>query len=73
MKQLESCKAGDHSLITIRRIRCVVPGEEEVIRWCECCGSIVIDMDMDNRVYPGRIKPMKNPNILRQSSSSVSN
>jgi hypothetical protein len=30
-----------------------------VIRWCPECGAIVIDNDVDNRIYPGKVMPMK--------------
>ncbi len=30
-----------------------------VVRWCPECGAIVIDNDVDGRVYPGKIMPMK--------------
>lgn len=36
--------------------------ETNVVRWCVKCGSIVVDIDVDNRTYPGRIMKMISPN-----------
>jgi hypothetical protein len=35
------------------------------IRWCPECGAIVIDIDSDNRTFPGRIMKMKFPKISK--------
>lgn len=35
--------------------------EEEVVRWCAVCGAVVIDLESDGRVYPGRVAKMRFP------------
>ncbi len=46
-----------------------LPGSEEVIRWCRCCGAITVDQEIDRRLY----KPsMKWPTYeLRQEDTCV--
>ena len=51
---------GNHNLIKIISQRHSY-GEDEVVRWCQKCGAIVVDVDCDNRVYPGRIMKMRLP------------
>jgi hypothetical protein len=35
--------------------------EEHVVRWCDQCGSIVVDIDYDGRTRAGGIMEMKSP------------
>ena len=60
MDKTELCKQGKHPLIVITRTD-VGYDCEEVVRWCPVCGAVVVDMDVDNRVYPGYYKKMKFP------------
>ena len=53
-----------HSLIEIYT-RYQGQDETVVVRWCTECGSVVIDMDCDNRTYPGSVMQMKRPRIAR--------
>ena len=62
--QLDNCKTGMHSLIEIYT-KYRGQDETEVVRWCTECGSVVIDIDCDNRTYPGSIMKMKKPRIAR--------
>ena len=62
--KLDNCKTGMHSLIEIYT-RYRGQDETEVVRWCAECGSVVIDIDCDNRTYPGSIMQMKKPRIAR--------
>lgn len=56
------CKNGRHDLIAVWRTPEVCPGEESVVRWCEDCGAVVVDLDMDGRtVRPSGILPMRIP------------
>lgn len=49
----------EHSLVFISSTPdCQIPGAADVVRWCENCGGLVIDKDIDGRTYPGRIAPM---------------
>jgi hypothetical protein len=62
-KNLEQCFKGKHDLIVVYRI-CRPYDEEEVVRWCRNCGSIVVDLDVDNRTHPGRIMKMESPRYI---------
>lgn len=33
--------------------------EETVVRWCQLCGAITVDVDYDGRTQPGGVMPMK--------------
>ena len=46
------CKKGNHQFIKILRIT-IGEDEEKVVRWCKKFGAIIIDLDMDGRIYPG--------------------
>lgn len=39
--------------------------EQDVVRWCTDCGAVVIDIDFDGRTYPGRVKEMQFPKIIK--------
>lgn len=64
MVDLTECKKGNHSLKTI-----LISGYEdepcEVVRWCKVCGSVVIDVDYDNKTMPGRCLKMQSPLISK--------
>lgn len=46
-------------------------GEQDVIRWCEICGAIVIDTDVDNRCYPGAVMKMKFPKSAYETQPKI--
>ena len=51
----ESCLKGKHHLVSIYRAG-FWDDSEEVIRWCDQCGAVVLDIDYDGRTNPGHIK-----------------
>jgi len=54
------CNPKNHDLVIICRI--MENYEiERVVRWCKNCGCIVGDVDIDNRIYPGRWFTMITP------------
>lgn len=62
---INPCATSRHSLIVI-----FYDGSDEnrvqpVVRWCEACGAIVVDVDFDGATHPGKIMPMKFPTVLR--------
>jgi len=62
---MEVCRNGNHTLIEIKRY--YIMGsceEEEVVRWCEFCGAIVIDLEIDNRTFPGHVREMSFPQLM---------
>lgn len=49
-----------HDLIRVMQCRNPnAPNAFSVVRWCKCCGAIVIDADVDGRTLPGEIMPMR--------------
>lgn len=62
---LTNCKKGRHNLIDIQVI---VEDHlsERVVRWCKTCGAVVVDIDCDGRINPGRIVPMQIPEIFKE-------
>ena len=61
MKLSEKCLQGLHPLKTIYTDSDGFV--DVVIRWCPECGAVVIDNDVDGRVYPGKVMPMKLSNL----------
>lgn len=57
MKLSEKCLQGLHPLKTIYTDSDGFV--DVVIRWCLECGAVVVDNDVDGRVYPGKVMPMK--------------
>ena len=42
--------------------------DTHVVRWCPLCGSVVIDVETDNRVQPGRVMKIRSPLITNKMS-----
>ena len=63
-QELKQCHIGNHKLEIIHE-SAEYFGEVQTVRWCSVCGSIVIDVDVDNRTMAGRIMSMKSPNITK--------
>ncbi len=40
----------------------------QVVRWCENCGAVVIDVDTDGKTYPGEMLPMLFPMLAWKKS-----
>lgn len=49
------------SLIEIARFDGDDPISESVVRWCPQCGAVVVDIECDGRIYPGRVRKMQFP------------
>lgn len=62
----EECNKGNHSLQKI--VESGNDKESFVVRWCEVCGSIVVDIDYDCRTNPGAVMKMKSPLITKALS-----
>lgn len=65
---LKECKEGLHKLEVIHETAEDGAGCSEVVRWCPLCGSVVVDLDIDNRTQKGGIMPMRRPEILERAS-----
>jgi hypothetical protein len=57
-KSINDCIKGDHSLQDITSSTNLSDDVVQVVRWCNICGSIVVDEELDERVYPGKAMPM---------------
>ena len=55
------CDGKHHNLEEIAKFQSNIPGGDNVVRWCSDCGAIVIDVEIDNRIYPGKWMKMKFP------------
>lgn len=57
---INDCINGNHDLIEIHRTYNAY-NEEQVVRWCKVCGSVVVDVDVDGRTKAGSIMKMMAP------------
>ena len=71
MKLNEKCLQGLHPLKTIYTDSDGFV--DTVVRWCPECGAIVIDNDVDGRVYPGKVMSMKLSNLYLDARKSETN
>ena len=61
---IEECVKGNHDLIEIYRVHNMY-GEDQVVRWCRVCGSVVVDVEVDGRTMAGGIMEMISPQIAK--------
>ncbi len=64
------CQRGNHRLVVVASYfgdNISGPSGADVtkIRWCEVCGAVVGDIDVDNREQPGAVFKMKIPEISK--------
>lgn len=59
------CKKGLHPFKIISKQKIDID-EYKIVRWCPECGSIVVDLDIDNRTYPGYYQKIIYPNIVEK-------
>lgn len=64
---MRQCKDGSHSLVEIDRTDSRLGLSEKITRWCEYCGAIVIDKEIDGKVIPGFYIEMQFPLIAKES------
>lgn len=57
------CEKGKHKLVTVYSSD--EHYQQNVVRWCEICGSVVVDTDYDGRTIPGNIMKMKTPLVTK--------
>lgn len=58
----------DHRLTVISRRDSGGPGISMVVRWCEDCGAVVIDVDVDGRRQAGDVMPMRFPALAYKAA-----
>lgn len=57
-----------HRLLVIATSRGNAPGVTHPVRWCQDCGAVVVDTDVDGRVSPGDVWPMTFPTFVRRAT-----
>lgn len=65
------CNGGNHNLKVVA-VNSIDSQTDQVIRWCRTCGSVVGDVDVDGRIYPGRVFKMLHPEHKTQAYSPSS-
>lgn len=55
------CNGKDHNLEEIFRSGSDTSDVYYVVMWCSDCGAVVIDTEIDGRVYPGDVMKMRFP------------
>lgn len=65
LKELKKCMGGSHKWVKVYEKNTLSPGTSEVVRWCNICGSVVVDIDFDGRTNPGQIMKLKSPEIAK--------
>lgn len=66
VKGLNNCKSGNHNLINILSHNTSL--DTRVVRWCQTCGAIVVDGELDGRVAPGKYRKLQCPALAVQAS-----
>lgn len=56
-----------HRLMTIATMRGDAPGVSHPVRWCQDCGAVAIDTDVDGRTIPGDVWAMTFPALARRA------
>lgn len=64
-KDMSKCENGQHNLLEIFRSLHSWDGTEKVVRWCDNCGAVVVDIDVDNRISPGAGQKMMFPKNIK--------
>lgn len=54
------CDGKNHNLIRIISTS-YMNGIDHVVRWCQDCGAVVVDTDVDGRTLPGAFMKMQFP------------
>jgi len=67
MKIPDCIKTGEHNLKPIYNSQHDWDGTWEVVKWCQDCGAIVVDLEVDNITYPGRVAKMEYPEITKEA------
>lgn len=62
---LSECFNGNHDLQVIIAVPNNYDGDR-IVRWCRVCGSVVVDIEVDNRLMANQVK-MKAPLITREA------
>ena len=62
----DNCNVGKHDLIEIAELPHSWDGSSQLVKWCQICGAVVVDLEIDGRVTPGHYMKMKFPKQIYQ-------
>lgn len=65
MKTIKDCMQGNHSLTELCNAD-IGSDEKAILRWCKICGAVVIDVEVDGRLYPGELMKMHFPQLFKE-------
>lgn len=69
---LDKCNKGEHKMLNViaRPHEVEYEGCSElewtIVRWCEICGSISVDLEHEKKTVAGGIVPIKYPELFRE-------
>ena len=58
------CAKGNHNLIPVFQVGSY--SCSTIVRWCTCCGAVVVDMDADGRTRPGYFRELQAPDLANR-------
>ena len=67
---MEKCKKGKHTLVEVWMAQHQWDGSAALVMWCSVCGAIVVDLEIDSRVYPGKVKKMQYTDLFKKELDS---
>lgn len=62
---------GSHTLMTIATTAEDGYGVRNVTRWCQYCGAVVVDQEVDGHLRPGAITPMTFPQLAHDAAKKT--
>ena len=68
---MSKCFGKEHDLEVISTQYGGATGVSYVTRWCNGCGGIVVDVDVDGRTQPGGVMPMKFPAVTKEVAKQL--
>jgi hypothetical protein len=72
LKEFTACKKGDHDWHKI--LTSEGYDTDRSVRWCSTCGCIVVDVEVDGRVWkPGGALSITAPKIYRYTNRTLKN
>jgi hypothetical protein len=63
---------GPHTLMDIFSTTEDGYGRKTVVRWCQYCGAVVQDLEIDGHTRPGAVAPMTFPQLAHDAAKKQS-
>jgi valyl-tRNA synthetase len=60
------CDNKNHNLVEIYRDSIMGDDVYNVVNWCEDCGAVVVDVEVDGRINPGKCMKMIFPKEIKR-------